>query len=344
MVIFIGNKKFTEWYVGNKKITEIWKWNEKVRPKVKTLPIVYSVESALSDFPIYIKPSAIAGWWALTLAEAQSLRFYDENNNELPREIVSADEIYVKNTLATGTGNKLYLDWDWVSSDYGVSDTYGRNNVRGGYKWVYHLDNTNDSTSNGYNWTAWSVSYSAGKFTNAWSFNWNISSYINLPSGAKPTGTFTISAWIKPSSVSNTKDSNLFYDWSSNYRNVLLRQLQKKISFLNWNASTSQDSDLVTWDILTLGAWSHLVFTRSGTTIKIYHNWSLVASRSWSYSWWSTANTFIIGADGGYTAGYWFDWLIEECRIIHWSEMPSSWISTEYANQSNPATFFWTLS
>lgn len=32
MVIFIGNKNFTEWYVGNKKITEIWKWNEKVRP------------------------------------------------------------------------------------------------------------------------------------------------------------------------------------------------------------------------------------------------------------------------------------------------------------------------
>ncbi len=32
MAIFIGNKKFTEWYVGNKKITEIWKWNEKVRP------------------------------------------------------------------------------------------------------------------------------------------------------------------------------------------------------------------------------------------------------------------------------------------------------------------------
>lgn len=126
----------------------------------KAIPVTAAqVAATLSDFPVYIKPSAITGLGSLTLAQVESMRWYaDEAKTiELASQPVSADQIYVKvPTLTTST--VLYVDYDGVRSKYAETDTYGSQNVWTVYEAVWHLEEDpsgtapqiKDSTGNNY--------------------------------------------------------------------------------------------------------------------------------------------------------------------------------------------------
>lgn len=123
---------------------------------VVRLPVAYNVPSQLTAFPAYVKPSALG--FPLTQAQADSLRFYSDQaqTNELPREVVSADEIHVLvPTMQSGT--VLYMTYDGKKPDYAVTDTYGAQAVwTNSYAAVWHMDQGDvvDSTANGINGTA----------------------------------------------------------------------------------------------------------------------------------------------------------------------------------------------
>lgn len=93
----------------------------------------------LTDFPIYVKPTDL---WAVTLTDAQSIRvFKSDGSTELPREIVSKDEMHIKTDLSSSADTVLRVVMDWVSSDYGVTTTYGRNNVwSSDFQGVWHMN------------------------------------------------------------------------------------------------------------------------------------------------------------------------------------------------------------
>ena len=123
----------------------------------KSIPVVAGkVTGTLSDFPVLIQPSAISGFGSITLAEAQSIRIYTDEakTTELAREVVAADEIWVKVT-SLSTSSVLYVDYDGIRSDYAVTATYGRNNVWSDYAAVWHMEedpsttNIVDATGNG---------------------------------------------------------------------------------------------------------------------------------------------------------------------------------------------------
>lgn len=334
-------------YFWDKEVKSIYRGSMQVRTKpespdiLKTLSISHNVAAALSDFPLYIKPSAITGFWSLTLAEAQSLRFYDMNENELPREIVSADEIYVKTDLATGTGNKIYVDWDWVSSDYLATDTYGRNNTwNSNYKAVYHFEgNANDSTSNGNNGTGYNMTYSGG----AGVFNGD--GYINLWNTTQlRLQSQSIFGWIK-TSVNNdwrlyTKKSS--YDgWHNNGLVLWLYQTGALCARLKRGSPASFIDARYSANFYD-NNWHYVGYTFSGTQTKVYMDWVLLWENNTTatiyYDWNYPA---YIGAESinSSTMGSYFNWNMRGLWIYSW-ELSSSRISTEYANQSNPATFF----
>lgn len=116
----------------------------------KKIPIAYGVQGTHSDFPVYLKPSAVAGLGGLTLAQAQSARFYSDQakTNELAREIVSADEIHVK-VPSFSASSALYMDVDGQRPDYAVTDPKGAQAVwNSNYVFMLHKGAGNDSTSN----------------------------------------------------------------------------------------------------------------------------------------------------------------------------------------------------
>jgi len=118
----------------------------------KSIPVATSqVSGTHTNFPVLVKPSVITGLGLITLAQAQSVRFYSDSDKttELAREIVSADIIYVK-IPSLSVSSVIYIDYDGVRSDYGVTDTYGRNNVWTEFVAVWHLQEAVNTTTDGY--------------------------------------------------------------------------------------------------------------------------------------------------------------------------------------------------
>jgi len=130
------------------------------------------VVSTQSNFPVYVDLDRLG---ITTLAEANSVRVYADSakTTEWAREIVSATEMHVKVPSLTSTV-EIFVDWDGVRADYAVGATYGRNAVWTDYLAVYHFENTNwtDSTGNGNDLSASASAPTivAGKIGNAVNF------------------------------------------------------------------------------------------------------------------------------------------------------------------------------
>ena len=307
------------------------------------------VPSTQSDFPSYVDLSRVG---ITTLAEAQSVRVYSDSGKttELAREIVSVTEMHVKIPSLTSSFT-IYVDYDGVRSDYAVGDTYGRNAVWSDYDAVYHLqeavNNTSggykDSTGNGNDATGNSMALTevAGAFGgNGQDFDGS-ADYIDAPRSTSlnnPTTTnaLTLSVWIRKDSAS---DSSQAYPISYGVN--------------EWN--------------IILGFTTNL-FETYWNTINIRNNLGATSSTDWNYfvgSFDGTANTFLgyinntqttnitetgnlavrtgqgLGI-GAYPSGAnYFNGKIDELRIRS-AALSANWVTTEYNNQSDEATFWGT--
>ena len=117
-----------------------------------------------SDFPVYVDLDRLG---ITTLAEAESVRVYADSakTTEWAREIVSLTEMHVKVPSLTSTVD-IYVDWDGVRSDYGVTTTYGRNNVWSDYVVVFHKQtNTSSLAVNSTGGTNGNLSFTDGAVT-----------------------------------------------------------------------------------------------------------------------------------------------------------------------------------
>lgn len=317
----------------------------------KAIPVVAAkVPSTQTNFPAYIKPSALTGWGSITLAEAQSSRWYSDEAKtvELAREIVSADEIHVKVTSLTTT-TTLYVDYDGIRADYAVTDTYGRNAVWSDYAAVYHLNtNSNDSTANGLNGTDTAITYGSGNGQISAGADFNGStSVINLGTSATlnfATTSYTVSAWSQPQSsaalmgVVNKRDGTapnaghaIGYDWISADKYSFI---QRNTSTTNFELSSTETTPLNSWyhtvsvydagagsSIIYVGAVSNTLSTPSRGNIGNSKSTYIGALQEASFKW------------NGY---------IDEVRLRA-SVLSQNWITTEYNNQNDVATFWGTV-
>jgi len=125
----------------------------------KLTPDTGETSGTNTDMPLVVIPSDITNFPSLTSAEAESIRFYSDASltTELPREVLSEDEIHVK-VSSVSSSTEIWADYDGIRSDYGVTDTYGAQNVWTEYEAVWHLNEDPggvspqmlDATGNGY--------------------------------------------------------------------------------------------------------------------------------------------------------------------------------------------------
>ncbi len=316
------------------------------------------VGATLTDYPAYVDLSRLG---ITTQAEADSVRVYAESSKttEWAREIVSATEMHVKVPSLTSTV-KIFVDWDGVSADYGVTATYGRNNVWTGYTSVYHLqedpsgsapqmiDSTGnyDGTSSGSMTSGDSV---AGKLNgNALDFDGSndaITMATHVPSTA-----ITFSSWVKATTypASNSLGGvNMYADNTANKafgQNIYMpsgvatmRHTERTsgTKYYYWNSPASAST----------GTWVHYVTTQTGiaATPAMYKDGVSQTVTSESAVGTPTRDTALsaIGRYGGYTGGFFFDADIDEVRRAT-TALSSDWVDTEYNNQSDESGFWGT--
>lgn len=180
----------------------------------------------------------------------------------------------------------------------------------------YKLDsNSNDSLWT-YNWTDTSVSYVAGKISNAASYNGGASK-TNLPLTLNPTAELTIAGWINTNSssrqwifVNSNGTSNVWTAWSC--------EVNTTAGKLTFGLATGWSSSWITsTGSISTSTWYHVAFVYNGTTRYIYINWALDTSGAYSgaLNVPNTGNT--IGWYGSYGGWLLFSWLIDE--VWYWS-------------------------
>lgn len=299
------------------------------------------VTDNLSDFPVFVNPQDIISW--MTLWQAQGIRIYDSSNNEIPREIVSKDEMWFKAPSLSKTVNttfKIVLSW-W--SDYSASATYGREAVRADYRVVAHDWWWVDSTGNWYDWTwywwitIWWDSTPIGKgtyfdgsndYVDMWTWNWN-SDTVTVQFRAKSQVSWQNILFTLWDDISNNNDrlsihlprtdGKIYRDYWNNTYN--------RISWVFWKSNTMERFTLRSNGNSWVGTvWMNIFYWATN-----------------QYSWASgknlTANkVFYIWRDDK-SSNFYRKWVLWDFRVTQ-KYLTNDRIATEYNNQSSPSTFY----
>ena len=289
-----------------------------------------------SDFPILIQPSKMTGWEALTLAEAESIRIYTDEakTNEVAREVVSADEIHCKvPTLTSST--ELYVEYDGIAADYGVATSFGRDAVWGDYKFVAHLETLIDSTGNQTITNSGAVA-ATGKVGGAYDFD--SGDYMTAGTFSTASGAYTWDVWISHGTLSSS--THFIFDSLSGRAALSLRRtgpsgvtVNDSVSFFDgssWN-NTNQAPGV---------GWHKITLVSSGSGVSIYVDGSSVFSNSASMN--SMGSDFGLSANIGDLSISAYAGLLDEAKVTE-SQRSTDWITTEYNNQNDVASFWGTV-
>lgn len=324
----------------------------------KRIPIAYSVPSAQSNMPLYVKPSVMTGWGSLTLAEAQSSRWYADEGmvTEIAREIVGADEIHHKMPTVPTSGGEVFTDYDGVRADYAVGATYGRNAVWGDYEFVLHgilssgnlVDSagnitTTKQTAN----TPTNPSGPVGDGFNPNSAYWT-TNYV--PFTEIGTGDFSFQYWAD-FSTGSARRSVILMGRNLAFEDVYYEQAYRTSdSPANKIVSTFREGptgqvDVAPTDTIN-GTQRMYHLTRSGTNARKYSQGALgdnTTNAEVAASLGVSGNSVLTIASA-YTTGVQPSGSVtfDEFRLRK-SILSANWITTEYNNQSAVATFWGTV-
>ncbi len=314
------------------------------------------VSADLTDYPIYINlANAPASFWSVVKNGGGDIRVYKADGiTQLAREVVSCDtgtdtgELHVKftGTLSASVDTKIIIDVDGRRPDYAVTATFGRNAVWSGYRAVYHLSNTNDSTGNGYNLTRYgtdNITYSAGKVGNAAhsaALDTTLGYRGLIVSVAEFTGNWKYSGWFRSTSTTSVWHSIFMWRAGSPFYQ-LWNNVSSGTNAMNFNSATE-------YPIISYNSYANNTTYRfdmvlnSGNTTELYINGASVATSSTSRTGSSVTyhDQFALFSSDTYSVASGLIGFHDEFRItVGNTHSSDEWVATEYNNQNDPATF-----
>ncbi|MFA6306193.1 MAG: DUF2341 domain-containing protein [Patescibacteria group bacterium] len=307
------------------------------------------VDADLTDFPIYVNLDDLPDdtFWAHVKTACADVRITKADGLvELPREIVACDtsaktgEMHFQaDALANSTDTDFYIYYGNASAAEPAADSdYGSQAVwddggSGYYQGVWHLPNgtsltANDSTSNAKNGTITGSAAIAGQMDGGANFP-NSTDRITISSISLASGVYTISTWFK-TPFPTTNYTTLTR--GNNDHQVLTQVTTRLLGAYDNAGGTNFHSS--GFDVSTLSnGWHYLTAETSGTNTVFYIDGGSVGTADWR----STADIISLGnyQGGGQQWGY-----TDELRISTGIARATGWITTEYNNQSSPATFY----
>lgn len=337
---------FAAWYSNG------WAYRAEVR-------VLHSkVDADLSNFPTYINLADFGsghGIWSHVLSTGADLRITSsDGTTEIPIEVVVIDtsaktgEVHFKaSSLANSSNSSFYLYYgNGDASAYAASATYGRQNVwDSNYKGVYHLSEVptgtlTDSTAQGNNLTSEGSMTSGdlitGKLGKAIDFDGNDRLLSNNNTGISGGGNRTMSVWVNQQS--GNADADTVVHIGTTTANLGYGIVRGVAGGGKWSIWThTGPSDVVgTHDSNTdIGTFKYLLATYTPTTDTLYYEGASDASNVLGVLNTTASKIYIGGSAGGhYLISY-----IDEVRLSN-VVRATTWISTEYNNQSSSSTFY----
>lgn len=179
----------------------------------------------------------------------------------------------------------------------------------------YLTPTTQDSTTNLNHGTLTGTTSTAGKFGNARSFNGTTDYMTSTNSLNYTSGSFSVSMWVKPSSLSNSPVifSNGSYQVGGYYCHI---NSTGAVS-CNTNQAGAIQTTNSTNSFVT-GAWQLLTVARNGSSIRIYRNGQDVTSSAGTHiDPASTTEKFVIGTYGPSPSGWYYNGLVDDVRVYN---------------------------
>lgn len=320
--------------------------------RVKVTVLAAKVDADLSNYPVYVDLSDLpADFHTNVKSDGGDIRVTEsDGTTEIPREVVFYDsstdtgELYFKASIDGDTDTDFYVYYgNSAASDYAVNDTYGTNNVwSSAYKGVWHLQagvsgKVLDSSTNQNDGVLTNTSFGTGVINNGVVFDGSADVDFGDTESLRIINNQTIMLWVYPT---NSSARRSIFSKALGGEFSILRETNGTLNyyygtsggntppyqFLNSNYSIPNDE------------WTHIVVTRDFTLGKLtfYINGSQSSQSSTTYE---AASVSSLTAQLGRGYVYNFMGTLDEVRILGES-LSSTWISTEYNNQSSPSTFY----
>lgn len=229
-------------------------------------------------------------------------------------EVLSAGQINADMNLTHGCllGNWHMDEASWNGTAGEVVDSSGHG---------YHGTGTNGVTTGGSSMSSWAIASNPGTCRYG-SFDGN-NDYVALPGFPNLTGSFTITAWIKPRIIS--KDQRIFADDENNSGGFAFSLGDLGDGRLRFFSRNVKPISLDSSAVITAGQWYFVtaVHDANAHTRQIYVNASPVTTASrYSGSWGNDSGTASIGGEtnaaGSEAVPNWrFDGDIDEVRVYN---------------------------
>ncbi len=318
------------------------------------------ISGGLSNFPVYLNPAVLGQgnvfWSHVRSASGGDLLVTDSAGNRLPLEVVTfststhSGELYFRaTTLTHASENDFYLYYgSSTATQPASSTTYGSQNVwSNGYTAVWHYAGSlRDSTWHSINGTnsGSAATTSSSKLGNtSQSFKATGPNYINYgaPTALNIHGNnpVTLESWFQYTLLAAAYQEvigkgDTQYGIQKTNANPGTQQFQ--VYDTTWrNVNSNVTALLNTWTLVA-GTYTGV----SGGPNTVFVNGVAIASTTSTLINDDGAN-FWVGANSAATQP--FTGLIDEVRISS-TTRSDAWMTTEYANQNAPKTFFTTSS
>lgn len=325
------------------------------------------VPASKTDIPILIDLSDMpAGFWSVVTSGGGDIRCYEsDGTTELARDVVSCNtgssvgELWVKvANLSSSADTVIKVEVDGVSSDYAVTDTYGRNAVWSDYEAVWHLNESAtggsgsivDSTGNGHNGTpsGWGasgqVSAPWGAAGGALEFDGS-NDWISVPDDpglellVSGGANYAVQYWAYPLSTWSNILLTKYDEWNAQFNNTSAGSGVSP----RFNTYGDNNQSALSANHVTVNAWNQYLFWGDpGTNHKTYHNSTLRGTKAITDTSAGTTNVLEIGRESGgplYGHGR-----ADEIRIATGTRADAldntDWQTIEYNNIVNIATFY----
>lgn len=231
------------------------------------------------------------------------------------------------------------------------NNTFFGNTWTSDYLAVYHLNEglstapIVDGTNNGRNATQSNTTPVTGEVGSGYQFNGTTSQIVTTSTANNITGSFTLSAWVNPTSFTAHTDQKIMtnqYSYSAGGYKLSLygssaATVYAEVETRNATGVASLNRTALGGKPLTTGAWHYVqgVYNASNSTFYTYVDGVLDRSMTGAVAA-ANGNVIYLGSD--FTAGNWLYGILDEARISNVAKS-ADWIKAEYTNQSNPANF-----
>ena len=308
------------------------------------------VTGAHTNFPMFVFLNADSQLSAGALANGNDIVFTDSNSVKLPYQIESygAGTLYAWVQVPSLTvGTQIYMYYGNASAPSNLQNAAGVWDSN--YKGVWHLGSpttlsASDSTgvNNGVNNGATAASgklFGGATFAGGQSIDMPDSPSLRIP------GSWTLSAWVKLSSIPSTYIGVAVKGNGTNYgigydKNFVRGDGDGWFTWLNDYVTGNTDMTKFLQTPAT-GTWYHLtgVWDDAGQQQTLYLNGSQVETASFgAHHPMIDSAVFSIGMDpccvDGYVSG-----MVDEVRVSA-TIRSTNWITAEYSNQNAPASFY----